>query len=409
MKLKHTLLSIFIILTSCSKDSKKNLSEISALKDSISIIQKNAQDSLIKKITSINELKSQKDSIIGLLKKTNSIKLTNEAINNQITFSDSLIISGVINDDYSTRGVYYTSKNKQENLYNVKVSTVNNHTRFYFIGLKLPLNSKNVIANIYELNKDKTIYKIDSFNLFVSEKEKNEFLENIDDKTQKNIHLIEFMLLHLDNLIVKNGRLYYYKVLEYTRDSFQLKIAKKQYYEYFIGSKSSSKKISHPIHSSLIIDGADNIMLVNPQRSIIATNFGVGIFFNKINNWTKTFSELYMNDNADLHVSNDLTKLSFNLTNFLPDIEEDDMYYDPETKKNVLIGGINWHSRKNKFYFDNSGMTYRCIWEIDFDKNKLTKIVPEHEAIHPFFFEINGIEHIAYVEENKIMVCNLYH
>lgn len=396
---KYTLIvAFFILLFSCTNDSKNYTKEISSLKDSINIINKSIKKSALKD-SIIVKARHKNDSLIKLLKKLKSINLIDNK--NETTLSTPLVYKDTINDEYFTRGVYYKSKKKQEKFYNVRVSVVNNHKRFYFIGVKLPLDPKNSIANIYELKENGEIYTVDSLNLLASESGETKLIH-------KDIHLKEFMLLQLDNLIIKNGRLYYYKVLKYDReDGSGLKINKKQYYEYLIGSEKKSKKINNTVYSNFVVERPDAIMLVNPQKQIIATNLGEVILFNKIENWTNTFNQMYINDNAYSHIYNDLKKINFNLADFLPDLDEDDMYYDLDTKKHVLIGGISWNYRKNKLYFDNSGMTYRCIWEIDLDKNKLTKIVPEHEAIHPYFFEINGIEYIAYVEENKIMICSL--
>ncbi|WP_417785164.1 hypothetical protein [Tenacibaculum sp.] len=396
---KKIIIGVLIILCSCSNDSKKYIREIKTLKDSINFINENVKKSKLKDSIIIIETKYKNDSLSRVLKKIKSINLTNNI--NEATFSTPLIYTDTINDKYYTRGVYYQSKETHEKLYNIRVSIIDNHKRFYFMGIKLPLDPFNSTADIYELDENGEIYKIDSLNLLASESGEKELIN-------ENIHLKEFMLLQLDNLIIKNGRLYYYKVLKYDRESSSgLEINKKQYYEYLIGSEEKSKKINSPVYSSFVIDSPDAIMLVNPKKQLIATNLGEVIFFSRVENWTKTFNQMYIKDNAYSHIYNDLKDIKFKLSDFLPDLNKDEMYYDPETKKSVLIGGITWNSTKNKLYFDNSGMTYRCIWEIDLDKNKLTKIVPEHEAIHPYFFEINGIEYIAYTEENKIMICSL--
>ena len=140
------------------------------------------------------------------------------------------------NDDFWKRGEYYTSENNNENLYNVRVSIINNQIRFFFIGIKLPLDPNNAIANIYELDQNKEIHHIDSFNLFPSKSE--------EDIIHKDVHIHEFMLLQLDNLIIRNGRLYYHKVLEYSESYYGFTSKKKDFYEYIIGSKKMQVKLT---------------------------------------------------------------------------------------------------------------------------------------------------------------------
>ena len=50
-------------------------------------------------------------------------------------------------------------------------------------------------------------------------------------------------------------------------------------------------------------------------------------------------------------------------------------------------------------------MCYACIWMVNLSNRKVKKIVPEHEAIHPYFFIYKNQEYIAYLEENKIMLA----
>ena len=67
------------------------------------------------------------------------------------------------------------------------------------------------------------------------------------------------------------------------------------------------------------------------------------------------------------------------------------------------IGQMSW-ANDDLFYFDNSGPV-ACIWEVDLEEMTLTKVVPEHVARHPFFFEREGKTCVAYVEGSSIKVA----
>jgi hypothetical protein len=60
------------------------------------------------------------------------------------------------------------------------------------------------------------------------------------------------------------------------------------------------------------------------------------------------------------------------------------------------IGEIVWSDDSTRIYFDNSG-PQACIWEYLLAERKLRKIVPEHDALWPFFFRYQNQEYILYV------------
>lgn len=73
--------------------------------------------------------------------------------------------------------------------------------------------------------------------------------------------------------------------------------------------------------------------------------------------------------------------------------------------EDLLIGKFVWDDNATLLFFDNSGVDYRCIWTMNPKTQQVIKIIPEHHAIHPFYFKSrdNGGEYLLYVEENKIM------
>ncbi|MBI4820005.1 MAG: hypothetical protein HY791_27265 [Deltaproteobacteria bacterium] len=67
------------------------------------------------------------------------------------------------------------------------------------------------------------------------------------------------------------------------------------------------------------------------------------------------------------------------------------------------IGQAAFSDDSKTLFFDNAGKN-ACIWELHLPTKSLTKVVPEHEAEHPFFFRKDGREGLAYVERNTVRV-----
>ena len=396
---KTLIILIITSLLSCNSSKPEDLKKIDSLKIQIDNYKDSINKIVVNHVIDLGKITKRNDSLNAILKKLSGIDLTNDSQFNY--YSKNLNYKVVSDDNYWKRGVYYTSKNNQEYFYNVRTSIINNQIKFFFMGINISLdesgyidlNSDNDLVNIYELDENKNIHIVDSFHLLTS-------MNEIPNINQEDFHLNEFMLLQLDNLIIKNGRLYYYKVKKYNQPSHKVEITEKEYYEYQIGSKKASKIINNPIFSNLFIKSPNDILHINNQKTILADNSCETLTFYQIDDWNNTFNKIYNND----YSNSELKKLKFNLSDYFGDLYG--FYNDLETEDEMLlIGGTTWHSRKNKLYFDNSGITYACIWEINLEDNTVNKIVPEHKAIHPFFFEIKNKEYISYVEENKIMLC----
>ena len=66
------------------------------------------------------------------------------------------------------------------------------------------------------------------------------------------------------------------------------------------------------------------------------------------------------------------------------------------------IGQVAW-ADDDTFYFDNSGAA-ACIWKIDLVDRTLSKVVPEHNARHPYPYN-DGLRHfVAYIEQNYVKI-----
>ncbi len=72
---------------------------------------------------------------------------------------------------------------------------------------------------------------------------------------------------------------------------------------------------------------------------------------------------------------------------------------------NFIIGDVNWSKDNKWLYFDNHGEILACIWRYNLETKELSKIVPEHEAEHPYSFMYKGVAHIIYIEGQSIKLA----
>ena len=70
-----------------------------------------------------------------------------------------------------------------------------------------------------------------------------------------------------------------------------------------------------------------------------------------------------------------------------------------------VIGGVSWSEDDKILYFDNHDIALACIWRYDLETKELSKIIPEHEAEHPFAFTYKGKEYVVYIEGQDIKVA----
>ncbi len=370
------LLIIIILFTSCNSKLRNTEEELETQKKIILELKNNYRTEKQKNdsITKANQRVYDSLKLIEkklIIKIDSILRLQQKPITSSTITIDSIHYTDIISDKYWKRGVYYKSNNEGDRFYNVKVSTINNQLRFFFLGVNKKQKDKEPIVNIYELDEFKEIYLIDSFKVSYNAN----YLGGCE-----HLHLDDALLKQLDNLIIKEDTLYYYKTIEGDRN----------YYSYKIGSKGKSKRIKTKIKSNRIFCSDYPIRgFINPLKTIIASTANYSMSFNYL-----------VSENVDIKNLDKLPKVDFEFDSLFK--TEEGILIEPNTNKGIFIGGIDWHKTKNILYFDNSGFDFRCIWELDLDNKKILKIVPEHEAIHPFF--INE-RYIAYVENNKIMIC----
>lgn len=407
MKSLSIIISLLLFVFGCNKSKKEDLEKIEKLEkeilrqqnviaeqqETIQKTQKLFEDSQSKIETNSRKRLYEKDSILKHYQISTALDAmqSNEVSN----YSGMIDYQSTSNDSYWKRGIYYASEDTQEYFFNVRVSTFNNNFRVYFMGVKYPLKKGELLVSIYELDENKNISLIDTVNLSIIEG----LILNYEDK-EADYAFFQFALMQSDNLILRDNELFYYKARTIKKQNYHTVFSDKEFYKYSLGSKEKSTKINRYVISNIIANSADDIINISPDKSRFVSNRGEVMGFYKISDWNKQ-KQLILTSN----IYKNIKEINFNLGDYIKSNEEEAMYIDEDTNEGLLFGGTSWHSTKNILYFDNSGVTYRCIWEIDFNNKKVTKIVPEHEAIHPYFFTTIDKEYIIYTEKNKIMIC----
>ncbi len=404
MKIKILIVVVLLFVSCGIKDLKKELStlkkEYENNKETLLI-----KDKTIKKLEVTNDVYQKQKEVIG--KKIDSVRIEYlitkaiDASNQKKEFDDiyyPLSYEQTMFDEYWKRGKYYTSNSDNECFYNVKATVVNNQVYFYFIGVKLT-SKKDIVINVYELDESKNIHIIDSLN---SELKVDTI---VSSEEFPNIVLAEFISLQIDNLVIKKDKLYYYKLNGYYRAEFGVSADYKQYYEYDIASNEKSKKINKNVLSNVISDGSEFTRIISPDRSKIILDSYMLISFYKVVKEDMSYTDIYFGldfSYFDMPEESykEITPIDFPLKF---NNKEKIVSKNPETP--ILIRGLSWHTTKNKVYCNNKTLLPKGLWEFDLDAKKRTKIIPEKKAMHPYFFKVDDKEYIAYVEENKIMLC----
>ncbi len=278
---------------------------------------------------------------------------------------------------YWERKTVFTGNDPEEDLAHVRVY---NEDNFIFMGVVWPAEKNGTFyTNIYEYNSgSKQLYRIDTFPA------------NVHKKPQgiiSDIYFNPYIKRQSDNLVINNGELNYY---EESADSGIL-INKK----YKLGSRKTPVVISKKqVESGYYADRSYGEASDSPDGKLKAYNSTYDI---SIKTNTQQPETIIQSIEEPLKaVATDPVK-----GGYLP---IGNVFVKHELR-DLLIGTICWSNDSAYLYFDNSGIDYRCIWEINLKTKEITKIIPEHNALHPFCFIKNGKPHIAYTEYNKIKIA----
>lgn len=311
---------------------------------------------------------------------------------------------GAIGDKYAAlygedswdRWIYYESIVPDEMLYQVRVQVVTSMSgdsiRVIFLGTSTD-DYGYFRVRLYEYD-DNGLYLIYTNPSPVMERNGSlVFVEQAD-----RYYMQSFIRRQSDNFIINGMELYFYV-------DYMTELAGRNHFVYQLGSRDRPKPIT--------------------EKEFVEKRWEVVRIFNRDDTETTLVSttgqKTAYTGTYDISVAWDFDQVKFNrivdgaMTGWELGDDEDGFHmsdymgeeFDDEL---MLIGSLCWDYSDRNIYFDNSGMDYRCIWEFDTMTLQVRKIVPEHEAVQPFYYEIYGNGYIAYTENNTVMIAerNLY-
>jgi len=317
---------------------------------------------------------------------------TTATITTDIVNEEPLIKTNIesSSDGYWKRASYYKSVNEKEYYYHPRVQLTSKGKVLCFLGIKHNNEeAKNNEAYLYVLDESKKISVIDTLPI------------------HHNIYDYNFVPRQYSNLIIKNGILYYYKELPYDLpdglwEDSQI-TPKKEYYSYNLKQKGEPVKINKPTFldtPNRISFGTETHVTFLENTNTVALNDTYDIRIIKNDLWLKIKDSLAMNPVYSLMKSRE--------NEVLISVEEFPSFnqkYNNTEPCEPEFGSVHWDSVNKNLYFDNSGPCYACIWKLDVESKKVTKIVPEHEAIHPFHYRENNKTYVAYVYKGQLQIA----
>lgn len=295
-------------------------------------------------------------------------------------------------------GLIYCSKLKGEKLFHIRIFSGSEHPTYIFMGAKPPLDSNDTdgVVRIYEFTPPNNLHVIDSFPLTAFH---SEWIIN-----ENGVYFDQWVLRNYDNLVLDNDKLLYYRELNYPIDDENTKIKfnrQKVYNSYKIGSLEKAQEITKSefnLKNNRKTLRLLESMNLSPNKEIAVFTDIYNIYFHYMGDMDREELFRYSDSKDAVGLSlYDSAKGDFNILTFFPDI-------DPNSfcDENALFGSMHWHPNGDILFFDNSGICYACIWMINLKTQTVKKLVPEHEAIHPWFSIRNGQEFLAYVQGDEI-------
>lgn len=340
----------------------------------------------------------------------NQIYCTYYDIKNQPKFSatpsQKQIYEEINFDEFWSRGIIYESTEKEEKLLKPKSVVYNDTLRYYFYGMHnhcFDDNSDSISLNLYEFIPDcknsPTI--IDSFRCSI-------------DNQQR------FQNMMKDALIIKNDGIYYLKEPNVSYQNYQVYIS--DTIEFVNYSFTTNTKKENTIYKELKKD---------------IRNFGLYSFSkNNLCAWSNNSGSLCLFETSPEYT----IEQNYNILDSII-IKDDDVYYRNRmgpcyTEEQYLvdkrravfeklgkykiklafnvesfdlnetycynIGTMSWSNNGSCLFFNSS----KCgIWSVNISSHDIEKIIPEGDAMDPFYFEYKQTPYVLYVVNNKLMIC----
>lgn len=332
--------------------------------------------------------------------KDTAVKNSYAKVNDTITEETPVIkyLDSVIIDAYGKRGVVFRSPNTEEQLFHVRILSEEASLIYIFMGAVIPKDSTDTshFTRIYEYTEKEGIHVIDSMKIAAFN---HYWVHN-----GNGVYFEQMLLRNSDNLLFKEKTLLYYK--ENRSEENKYSNPGKKYFSYIINSKKTPTEISeydfykdNPRRQTSTI----NHVLLSPERNFCLTSDVYNIrFYNHLKRDSILILQKQNNEAISKYFNSESVKSSLSLFDYFPTQSIDEI-----CDEEALFGHMVWHPMHDTLFFDNSGYCYACIWMFDYKSREAKKLVPEHEAIHPFFFIKENQEFLAYVQTNEIRVYEL--
>lgn len=207
-------------------------------------------------------------------------------------------------------------------------------------------------------------------------------------EAKDGVHFEPFVWRQSDNLVLTDRYLYYYRERTGTEDDLDYW----KHWRYGLGSREAPERVGEAeflaAGRSYNIEDFQHVSLSPDGRTVAFTDtYGIAIY----------------RDPGSFQVLKRARSRAEAFSTTMRDFSTGSFFGEGEGT--VLIGALSWSADGRRVYFDNSGVDYRCVWALDVEDRSVLKIVPEHDAIHPWAFTWNGVSCVAYAEGGAVRVA----
>jgi len=279
----------------------------------------------------------------------------------------------------------YLSPHAKEVLMAVRVQVTPEGNRFFFLG-SIPTRTSsgaNPMVYFYEYTGKGNPYIFDSMPAPTIPAE-----ESIDDSKSR---LRDYALHHFDNLWITGTQVRYFRL----DTGVAARGEALHYFAYDIGTHNPPQAIPANVfrqgNPRQRFDKTALLVEQSPDKSLCLVNADYGLYV--VHDCDPTYLTTHYYPKVDSSIGD------VNLRSLLP--RQDDGC-GPDA---FLIGAAQWSANGQTIFFDNSGVCMACIWKLDLATKKITKIVPEHNALSPWFFQVGKQQFIAYTQNNAIKIA----
>ncbi len=285
-----------------------------------------------------------------------------------------------IRPDYTLQDAYWDREiayKADRPLYNIRAEVVDGQLYFYFL---------RVVGVVYgtQNNAHPLLQSAESIQLFeLKAGEEDPSLIHSFDISEENLDLT--ILEH--NLNFKDGYLHFYVNNDF--DAFQYKIGSQE----------------RPISSNFYLDIKEKLA----EDIDFFREKGVVLSQTHYLNFRDTNYEGYISPDDRYTIK---VKAPYNEQQYFLAIHDAENFTTDSIISEIPFkkGGPrytgwdfhsgDWNDDSKRFYFDNEGGN-ACIWELDIENKTITKIVPEHSAKSPYYYNYQGKDCVVYWDYYK--------